>query len=50
MAIVRIQDTPSPDGSTALYDRVNEAMDVEGDPPEGATTVRTYETHNVVAP
>ncbi|HKP89069.1 MAG TPA: hypothetical protein VJT75_03760 [Thermoleophilaceae bacterium] len=99
MAIVRMQDTPSPDGSTSMYDRVNEIMRVEadppagliahtasvtgdgrimivdvwesqeafdrfeeerlmpaireamgGDPPEGQTTVRTYETHNVVVP
>ena len=35
MAILRIQDTPSPDGSTDLYDRVSEKMNVQGDPPAG---------------
>ena len=99
MAIVRIQETPDPDGGgMATYDRVNQKLDVEGDPPaglilhsaspadggmvivdvwesqeafdrfaeerlepalrevmggdppEGATTVRTYEAHSVVKP
>ena len=35
MAIVRIQDTPTQDGSTSLYDQVSEKMNVEGDPPAG---------------
>ena len=35
MAIVRIQDTPTPDGSTALYDQVTEIMNVADDPPAG---------------
>jgi quinol monooxygenase YgiN len=35
MAIVRMQDTPSPDGSTGFYDQVTAAMNVEGDPPAG---------------
>jgi heme-degrading monooxygenase HmoA len=35
MAIVRIQDTPTQDGSTRLYDQVTEKMNVEGDPPAG---------------
>jgi heme-degrading monooxygenase HmoA len=98
MAIVRIQDTPTPGGGTEMYDKVNERMGIEadppaglilhsasrtgdrllivdvwesqeaferfsderlmpairevmgGDPPEGETTVQTYEAHNVVTP
>ena len=35
MAIVRMQDTPTPDGGTGMYDRVSQILDIESDPPPG---------------
>ena len=44
MAIVRIQETPAPDGGMEMYERVNEKMGIAHDPPAGLIVHTASET------